>query len=153
MEYFLLLYRWEGVYSFTYYNKRLNGKLISKIININETDNIPNIDLFLKYDNNIKLPNESLQFDEYNKKVSFNSSNTKECEDNCFILVTYYSEQNKNSLNIAGNEYTLLTRVWDEDDFISQIVNIPLNEFIFGFIDNTTINVSLLFCLYSRKIR
>ena len=122
-------------------NKRLNGKLISKIISINETDNIPNIDLFLKYDNNIKLPNESLQFDEYNKKVSFNSSNTKECEDNCYMLVTYYSEQNNNSLNIIGNEYTLLTRVWDEDDFISQIVNIPLNEFIFGFIDNTTINV------------
>ena len=121
-------------------NKRLNGVLMSKIINKNEIDNIPNIEIFPECNNNINLPKEYLQFDEYNKKLSFNSSNTKECEDNCYLLVTYYSEQH-NYLNIAGNEYTLLTRFWDEEDFISQVVNIPLNEYIFGVIDDKTINV------------
>ena len=120
-------------------NKRLNGMLISKIINKSETYNSSDIDKFPKCNKNIKLP-EYLQFDEYNKKLCFNSSQTKDCGDNCYLLVTYYSEQH-NDLNITGNEYTLLTRIWDEDDFISQIVNIPLNEFIFGFIDNSTINV------------
>ena len=121
-------------------NKRLNGVLISKIINKNEIDNIPNIEIFPECNNNNNLLKEYLQFDEYNKKLSFNSSNTKKCEDNCFLLVTYYSEQH-NYLNITGNEYTLLTRVWDEEEFISQVINIPLNEYIFGVIEDKTINV------------
>jgi len=121
-------------------NKRLNGVLISQIINKRETDNISDIKIFPECNNNINLSNKYLQFDEFNKKLSFNSSNTRECEDNCYLLVTYYSEQH-NYLNTTGNEYTLLTRVWDEEDFTSQIINIPLNEYIFGVIDNTTINV------------
>jgi len=121
-------------------NKRLNGILISQIINKKEEDNISNIKIFPECNSNINISKSYLQFDEFNKKLSFNSSNTKECEDNCYILVTYYSEQH-NYLNITGNEYTLLTRVWDEEDFSSQIINIPLNEYIFGVIDSTTINV------------
>ena len=120
-------------------NKRLNGVLISQIINKREADNISDIKIFPEC-NNINLSKGYLQFDEFNKKLSFSSSNTKECEDNCYLLVTYYSEQHK-YLNITGNEYTLLTRVWNEEDFTSQVVNIPLNEYIFGVIDNTTIIV------------
>jgi len=127
-------------------NKRLNGVLISKIINKNDADIIPNSELFPECNKNINLPKEYLQYDEYNKILSFNSSNTKECEVNCYLLITYYSEQH-NYLNITGNEYTLLTRVWDEEDFISQVVNIPLNEFIFGLIDDKTINVHY-YCVY-----
>ena len=121
-------------------NKRLNGMLLSKIINWNEKDNISNIKNYPECKKIINLSNQYLQYDEYNKKVSFNSSNTNDCGDNCYLLVTYYSEQH-NYINITGNEYTLLTRIWDEEDFISQIVNIPLNEYIFGVIDNTTINI------------
>jgi len=136
--YYMKVYkRQEG--EITLNNKRLNGLLISKIIYKDETENISNITLFPEC-NKAKLSNEYLQFDEYNKKMSFNSTSTKNCEDNCYLLVTYYSEL-PNFLNITGNEYTLLARVWDEEDFISQIVNIPLNEFIFGVIDNTTINI------------
>ena len=121
-------------------NKRLNGMLISKIINKNENDNILNIKIFPECNKNINLSNEFLRFNEYNKKLSFNSSNTNICENNCYLLVTYYSDQH-NYLNITGNQYTLLSRNWEEEDFTSQIVNIPLNEFIFGVIDNTTINI------------
>ena len=121
-------------------NKRLNGMLISKIINKN--DDISNIKIYPGCQKNINLSNDNyLQFDEYNKKTSFNSNNTKDCKDNCYLLVTYYSDQHNNNINITGNEYTLLTRVWDEDDFISQLINVPLNEFIFGSMDNTSYNV------------
>ena len=119
-------------------NKRLNGMLMSQIKNINENENISNFDTFPECNKNIKLSNEYLQYDEYNNKLSFNSSNTKKCEDNCYLLVTYYSDQHNYNINITGNEYTLLTRVWDEDDFISQLISIPLNEFIFGAMDNTS---------------
>jgi len=122
-------------------NKRLNGKLISKIINKNENDDILNIEIFPECNNKIiKLSNEFLQFNEYNKKLSFNSSNTNDCENDCYLLITYYSDQH-NYLNITGNQYTLLSRIWEEEDFTSQIVNIPLNEFIFAVIDDTTIKI------------
>jgi len=121
-------------------NKRLNGMLISKIINKNENDDILNITIYPECNQTINLSNEFLQFEEYNKKLSINSSNTNICENDCYLLITYYSDQH-NYINITGNEYTLLSRIWDEEDFISQIVNIPLNEFIFGVIDDTTINI------------
>ena len=91
-------------------NKRLNGMLISKIINKNENDDILNITIYPECNKNIELSNEYLQFDEYNKKLSFNSSNTNDCENDCYLLVTYYSNQH-NYLNITGNEYTLLSRI------------------------------------------
>ena len=36
---------------------------------------------------------------------------------------------------LDGIEYTLLARIWDEIEFKSQIVNIPLNEYVFGAIE------------------
>ena len=52
-------------------NKRLNGKLISKIINKNENDDILNITIFPECNNKtINLSNEFLLFNEYNKKLS-----------------------------------------------------------------------------------
>ena len=123
-------------------NKRLNGMLISQIKNKNKNDDIIDIKLYPECNKNINLSNNNyLHFDEYNKKTSFNSNNTKNCKDNCYLLVTYYSDQHNSYVNITGNEYTLLTRVWDEDDFISQLINVPLNEFIFGAMDNTSYNV------------
>ena len=125
-------------------NKRLNGMLISQIKNKNENDDISKIKIFPKCKKNnsikVRLNKDYLKFDEHNKKLSFHSSDTNICRDNCYLLITYYSEQH-NYLNITGSEYTLLTRIWDEEDFISQIINIPLNEYIFGVIDNTTINI------------
>jgi len=121
-------------------NKRLNGMLISKIINKNENEDILNITIYPECNQTINLSNEFLRFNKYNKKLSFNSSNTDNCVNDCYLLITYYSDQH-NDLNITANQYTLLSRIWEEEDFISQIVNIPLNEFIFGVIDNTTINI------------
>ena len=37
--------------------------------------------------------------------------------------------------NINGAEYTLLARIWDADEFKTQLINIPLNEYVFGVIE------------------
>jgi len=93
---------------------------------------------FPKY-NEFNSSKENLEFDEYKKELRFYSFQTNGCEEGCYLLLTYYCE-NLKFLNSTGAEYTLLNRIWDEEDFISQIINIPLKEYIFGMIDNTTIN-------------
>ena len=85
------------------------------------------------------MNNDYLEFNIYSQKLSFNSSKTEKCEDGCFLLITYYS--NIKSLEIKGTEFSILSRIWDEEEFESQINGIPLNEYIFGFFDETTVNI------------
>ena len=120
------------------HNKRIYGQLIGKIIKKNGINDISNNKLFPKY-NEFNSSKENLEFDEYKKELRFYSFQTNGCEEGCYLLLTYYCE-NLKFLNSTGAEYTLLNRIWDEEDFISQIINIPLKEYIFGMIDNTTIN-------------
>ena len=55
-------------------------------------------------------------------------------------MITYYSDIST-SLEITGTEFSILSRIWDEEEFISQIINIPLNEYIFGYFDETNVNI------------
>ena len=125
-------------------NKRYNGILISKIIkkeDLNEYHIINNTKLFPnEKEKNLFLYNNTyLVYNEYFQKLSFISEQTNDCNNGCYLLITYYSNdlnsKNKNTY-IIGTEYTLLTRIWDEEEFKSQIVNIPLNEYIFGSFEN-----------------
>ena len=120
------------------FNKRQNGILKGKIIEKNNTK-IPEEDEFPKYNENDTLSNESLEFNIYNQKLSFNSSHIKECENGCFLLITYYSNISK-SLDINGTEFSILSRIWNEE-LKSQIINIPLEEYIFGYFNETTVNI------------
>ena len=43
-------------------------------------------------------------------------------------------------VNVTGSEYTILTRVWDKFEIIPQIVNIPLNEYVFGNLEEKSVN-------------
>jgi len=117
------------------FNKRQNGILMSKISK--KKDNlIPNIKDFQTNTKGFI----DLNFNIYNQKLSFSSTQTKNCQSGCFLLITYYSNISK-SLNITGTEFSILSRIWDEEEFISQIINIPLNEYIFGFFDETNVNI------------
>ena len=120
------------------FNKRQNGILKGKIIEKNNNI-IPKEDEFPKYNENDTLSNESLEFNIYNQKLSFNSSHIKECENGCFLLITYYSNISK-SLDINGTEFSILSRIWNEE-LKSQIINIPLEEYIFGYFNETTVNI------------
>jgi len=111
------------------HDKRKNGKLASKIFN---EDRFPN-------KNDFKIPNDfDDEFDIYSQKLSFNTSECKNMNNNCYLLITYFGPFN--FFNITGTEYTLLTRIWDKFELIPQIVNIPLNEYVFGNFDEKSVN-------------
>ena len=122
------------------FSQRQNGILISKIIKKKNEEKIPDVNEFPKYNGNYMLTNDYLKFNKYNQKVSFYSDNTENCEEGCFVLITYNSNNSK-SLEINGNEFSILSRIWDIEEFISQIINIPLNEYIFGSLDGQTVNI------------
>ena len=121
------------------HDKRQNGKIIGKIckkdeINckINDINSFPNNDdtYYLKYIGTIK-------------KLKFEYESTKKCEKGCFLLITYDHEidYEDNDKLIIGYEFTLLERVWNYEDWSKlQIINIPNNEFIFGYFEENLIN-------------
>ena len=114
------------------HDKRKNGKLASKIFN---EDRFPNENDFKKISNEFEDFDE---FDIYSQKLSFNTTECKNISNKCYLLITYFGPFNL--LNIIGTEYTLLTRIWDKFEFIPQIVNIPLNEYVFGHLDEKSVS-------------
>jgi hypothetical protein len=132
------------------FNKRQNGILISRIIEKNS--NIPKVELFPNFNKDDEMTKDYLDFNIYNQRLSFNSSYTKNCETGCFLLITYYSNIS-NSVKIKGTEFSLLSRIWDEEELISQIINITLNEYIFGFFDKATIILIKFILSIFKKIK
>jgi len=119
------------------HNKRLYGELYGIIkpkSNINGTITPSEYD---KKDND-----NQLQFDALTLKLSFKSYQTEQCEKGCYLLVKYSHDDYNSSYNnsIVGFEYTLLVRIWDEEETGSQIINIPFNEYIFGAFEKESIN-------------
>jgi len=57
------------------------------------------------------------------------------------LFLSYKNENIKNTKPIIGYEYSLFARIWDVENFISQIIIIPFNNYIFGiFEENYFIN-------------
>ena len=132
------------------FNKRQNGILISSIV---ISDDIPIVNYFPKYSEIDASNDDYLKFDIYNQKLSFNSYHTKKCKTSqCYLLMTYYSNISE-YLDINGTEFSLLSRVWEKGESKSQIINIPLNEYIFGNFDGARINIDYysLFIPYNTK--
>ena len=74
----------------------------------------------------------------YSQKLSFNTSDCKNINNKCYLLITYFGPFDLS--DIIGTEYTLLTRIWDKYEFIPQIISIPLNEYVFGNFDEKSVN-------------
>ena len=110
------------------FNKRRNGILISKIIEKNNYA-VPTLDKFPKYNANNILSNDYSEFKIYFQKLTFNVSHLDKCEKGCFLLITYYYGISK-PLDIIGTEFSILSRTRVEQESISQIISIPLNEYI-----------------------
>ena len=108
----------------------LMGKILQKkdiyennILNIDANNNFP------------KYGEKSIfTYNYYSKKLDFSPEQIDICDDGCYLLITYYSPK-INLENIDGIEYNLLTRIWEQEKIQPQIVNIPLNEYVFGTID------------------
>ena len=125
------------------FNKRKNGVLISNITKKikNGLDYIiPKVDEFPIYNESNPLSNYFSEFNIYNQKLSFTSSDTEKCEAGCFLLISYYSRISK-FLEIKGTEFSILSRIWNKEELKSQLINIPLNEYIFGYLDETSVNI------------
>ena len=148
-----------GIYYFYYYmdvfkgeegeiilfNKLQNGILISKIIKKNNNI-IPEESKFPEYKENENY----LEFNIYNQKLKLKSSDTEQCEEGCFLLITYYSNTLK-SLDINGTEFSILSRIWDEEELKPQLINIPLDEYIFGTFNETNVNTHYYFTFIPYK--
>ena len=115
-------------------NKKYNGKLSSEIYKKEYFEESQILGLKEKE----KLSSFDMIYNEYSQKLSFYSSKTSYCQNGCYLLIQYYSYDLNNQTNIEdiyGTEFTLLSRIWDEQEFSPQIINIPLNEYIFGNFD------------------
>ena len=115
------------------HNKRFYGELYGKIIPKNETNKI------LLYDTSIYPSSSSedgnLEYNPHYLQLKYNYKNTSNCFNGCYLLITYeqyksnQSEENNTSI---GYEFTILSRTWNYTDYLSQIIDIPYNEFILG---------------------
>ena len=121
------------------HDKRQNGKLIARICNKQNNDCIINNNDIV-YDNNNYI--DYLEYREHIRKIKFNYNETKECDEGCYLLISYYHNTFDTINNtIIGFEFTLLTRIWDKEDWSkTNIVNIPNNEYIFGYFEQNLIN-------------
>ena len=116
------------------HDKRQNGKLIGKICK-KEKEHQINIDDYNQINECIDL-----EFKEHIRKLNFTFSETNKCEDGCLLLIIYNYDKIYAQKNL-GFEFTLLTRIWNKNDWSdTNIVNIPNNEYIFGYFDKNIIN-------------
>ena len=115
------------------HDKRQKGELYGIITNNRK---IPiNVDDYQKEENDI-----TLKYNPHLRKLNFSYIQTNQCDKGCLLLITY-SHDEIDSDDIIGFEFTLLARIWNKDDWSdTNIVNIPNNEYIFGFFDKNKIN-------------
>ena len=122
------------------HNKRLYGVLYGKIVNKNETNKARLNDTSF-YPNEISNGKEQiyLNYNQHLLKLNFSYHDTSHCFNGCYLLITYEQKKFDNNLTtiedddtLIGYEFTILTRFWNYTDYISQIVDIPYNEYIIG---------------------
>ena len=127
-----------------------NKRNIGKLFGIIKKNNIEpyNISEYSKDEKD-----NELEFNEYTQKLSFNSENTYNCKKGCYLLITYYNENNNTNNPVINYEFTLYARIWDVDDEASQIINIPNNEFIFGTFEEDSSSIIIILFLSLMKQR
>ena len=120
------------------HNKRFDGILNGIIIEKSklEEDDLTNISIY---------PNSSskellLDYNQHYLQLKYNYKNTSRCINGCYLLITYERLPITSDIPLVGYEFTILSRTWNYTDYISQIIDIPFNEFIIGcfFTDTAT---------------
>ena len=112
------------------HNKRFYGELYGKIIEKNE------INKELLYNTSIYPTSFSkdvnLEFNQHYLQLIYSYENTSNCSNGCYLLITYKRTSFKDNFPHVGYEFTILSRTWTYTDCITEIVDIPYNEFIIG---------------------
>ena len=124
------------------HNKRLYGVLHGKIIDKKDItrDNLNDISIYPK-----EIINETnttnLYYNPHRLQLNFSYINTSYCYDGCYLLITYEQKQKDNeNFPLIGYEFTILSRFWNYTDYISQIVDIPFNEYLLGSFEKGSIS-------------
>ena len=118
------------------HNKRFYGELYGKIIEKNKIKESDLTDIF-KYPNSTS--NESLlEYHQHYLKLNYDYKNTSHCFNGCYLLITYKKLPFKGDFPNLGYEFTILSRTWNYTDYITQIIDIPYNEFIIGCFEQNT---------------
>jgi len=118
------------------HNKRFYGELYGKIIEKNKIKESDLTDIF-NYPNSTS--NESLlEYHQHYLKLNYDYKNTSHCFNGCYLLITYKKLPFKVDFPNLGYEFTILSRTWNYTDYITQIIDIPYNEFIIGCFEQNT---------------
>ena len=124
-------------------NKKYYGILKCKLIQKggNNDNIIYNISEYSD-DEAHSLSEDHLEYNQYSQKLELDSKKIgKLCEDGCYLLITYIPNDFYNG-KIIGTDFTLLSIISEELEDRAQLINIPLNEYIFGtFNDSLSINI------------
>ena len=114
------------------HNKRFYGELYGKIIEKNEKNKE------LLYDTSIypssSSKNRNLEYNQNYLQLKYRYKNTSNCFNWCFLLITYERTPFKDNFPLVGYEFTILSRTWKYIDYITEIIDIPYNEFDLLFI-------------------
>ena len=73
-----------------------------------------------------------LNYNQHYLQLKYNYENTSNCLNGCYLLITYERALFKEKFPIVGFEFTILSRTWKYTDYLTQIIDIPYNEFIIG---------------------
>ena len=122
------------------HNKWSYGKLYAKIVNKSEIIDLNNKEDYPKNDS-INDNSTYLKYNPHGLYLKYSYENTSNCINGCYILITYEQEKLENENYLIGYEFTILWRTWKITDFISQIIDIPLNEYIIGSFEKGSISL------------
>ena len=121
------------------HNKRIYGRLYGKIVNkadISKED-LNNISI---YPNNNTNSSYILDFNYHTSQLNFSYINTSTCSDGCYLLISFEQKHSEGDFPLIGYEFTILTRFWNYTDYISEIVDIPFNEYLIGGFEKGSIS-------------
>ena len=108
------------------HNKRFYGELYGKIIIKDETNkDYLNISKYPFSSNDSKL-----EYSPHYLKLKYTHLNTSHCFNGCYLLITYQQIQSEFDFPSIGYEFTILSRTWNYSNYLSEIIDIPFNEFI-----------------------
>ena len=124
-----VLYGEEG--ELILHNKRQYGILHAKIINKTNIKNISDLYNTSNYPNGTS-PEEKFEYNQHYLQLKFNNIDKSKCPNGCYLLITYEQIKSENAFPLVGYEFTLLSRTWNQTDYISSIIDIPFNEYIIG---------------------
>ena len=117
--------------------KRGEGVLYTRIYKkgtIDEDANWQNILIPNKYSNNLK-------YDYFTHSVNFDKNDTKNCDgQGCLLLITYENTYTPSTNENYLTEFSISTRLFNENLEKQSILNIPLNTYAYGNIINNKLH-------------